>query len=47
VCSGLAARLGFPVWSTRLLMIILFLHMPFIVGVGYLVAHCSLPVKGY
>lgn len=47
VCSGLAARLGFPVWSTRLVMIILLIQMPLLIGMGYLVAHCTLPVKGY
>ncbi len=46
-CSRLAARLGFPVWFTRLVMIILLINMPLLIGVGYLVAHCSLPVKGY
>ncbi|WP_404342412.1 PspC domain-containing protein [Pseudoalteromonas mariniglutinosa] len=45
VCSGLAARFNLPVWATRVVMLLLFLQMPFIVAIAYLLAHCCLPSK--
>lgn len=45
VCSGLAYRLDFPVWSTRLVTVLLFLNFPFAVALGYLIAHCCLEEK--
>lgn len=47
VCSGLAQRFGFPVWSTRLVTVLLFISMPLLVSIAYLVAHCSLPSRVY
>ena len=44
-CSGLAYRLDFPVWSTRLVTVLLFLSFPFAVALGYLIAHCCLEEK--
>ncbi|WP_338411621.1 PspC domain-containing protein [Pseudoalteromonas nigrifaciens] len=45
VCSGLAQRLDLPVWSTRLVTILLFLSFPFAIALGYLIAHCCLEEK--
>jgi phage shock protein C len=45
VCSGLAYRLDFPVWVTRLVTILLFLSFPFVVALGYFIAHCCLEEK--
>ncbi|MBQ4832938.1 PspC domain-containing protein [Pseudoalteromonas sp. MMG010] len=45
VCSGLAQRLDLPVWSTRLVTLLLFLSFPVGVLIGYLVAHCCLEDK--
>ncbi|ASM48815.1 phage shock protein C [Pseudoalteromonas espejiana DSM 9414] len=42
VCSGLAHRLDFPVWATRLATVLLFLSFPFAVALGYFIAHCCL-----
>ena len=42
VCSGLAYRLDFPVWVTRLVTILLFLSFPFVVALSYFIAHCCL-----
>ncbi|WP_377109841.1 PspC domain-containing protein [Pseudoalteromonas sp. R86517] len=47
VCSGLARRLDFPVWSTRLVTILLFISFPFAVALGYLIAHCCLEERAY
>jgi phage shock protein C len=47
VCSGLAHRFGFPVWSTRLVTVLLFLNFPFAVVLGYFIAHCCLATKDY
>ena len=47
VCSGLAHRLDFPVWSTRLVTILLFISFPFAVALAYLIAHCCLEERGY
>ncbi|MDO6834364.1 PspC domain-containing protein [Pseudoalteromonas carrageenovora] len=47
VCSGLAHRLDFPVWATRLVTILLFLSFPFAVALGYFIAHCCLEDKAY
>ena len=47
VCSGLAQRLGLPVWSTRLVTILLFLSFPFAIALGYFIAHCCLENKEY
>ena len=45
VCSGLVQRLDLPVWSTRLVTFLVFLSFPFVVGLGYLIAHCCLEEK--
>ncbi|WP_350671072.1 PspC domain-containing protein, partial [Pseudoalteromonas sp. CAL494-MNA-CIBAN-0108] len=45
VCSGLAQRLDLPVWSTRLVTILLFLSFPFAIALGYFIAHCCLEEK--
>jgi len=47
VCSGLARRLDFPVWPTRLVTILLFISFPFAVALGYLIAHCCLEERAY
>ncbi|HBW98469.1 MAG TPA: hypothetical protein DEF74_09150 [Pseudoalteromonas sp.] len=47
VCSGLARRLDFPVWSIRLVTILLFISFPFAVALGYLIAHCCLEERAY
>jgi phage shock protein C len=45
VCSGLAHRLDFPVWSTRLVTLLLLFSFPFAIALGYFVAHCCLEDK--
>lgn len=47
VCSGLARRLDCPVWSTRLVTILLFISFPFAVALGYFIAHCCLEERAY
>ncbi|MBH0026677.1 MULTISPECIES: PspC domain-containing protein [unclassified Pseudoalteromonas] len=47
VCSGLAHRLDFPVWATRVVTILLFLSFPFAIALGYFIAHCCLEDKVY
>ena len=47
VCSGLAHRLDFPVWATRVVTILLFLSFPFAVALGYFIVHCCLENKEY
>jgi phage shock protein C len=47
VCSGLAQRLNLPIWSTRLVMLLLLLSFPFVVALGYFIAHCCLAEKSY
>ncbi|WP_372762505.1 PspC domain-containing protein [Pseudoalteromonas sp.] len=45
VCSGLAQRLDFPIWSTRLVVLLLLVSFPLMVAIGYFIAHCCLTEK--
>lgn len=43
VCAGLAKGHDFPVWSVRLVTLVLFFMFPMAVVIGYFVAAVALP----